>query len=122
MARPKLKPGEKGKYTQTAKQQKALAMFVSNNNQKELDENGGFFRAAYRLYFCNDIPPRQSFEVFCKTMRTDDQLKCAKYLLEYGTNDYERLKELIAKDTFEHREALEDKFTYLKILLKEETK
>ena len=121
MARPKLKPGEKGRYTQTEKQQKALAMFVSNNIQKELDENGGFFRAAYRLYFCTDIPPKMAFEVFSKTMRTDNQFKCAKYLLEYGTNDRERLKELIAKDTFEHREALEDKFTYLKFLLKEET-
>lgn len=119
MARPKLKPGEKGKYTQTTKQQKALAMFVSNNNQKELDENGGFFKAAYRLYFCNDIPPKMAFEVFCNTMRDSNVIKCAKYLLEYGTNDRERITELIGKENFEHRETLEDKFTYLKILLKE---
>lgn len=126
MPRPKRAEGEprrKNKTRTTGERAKRTRMLIEqrgkNNDQKEREANGGFFKYAYRLYFCNDIPPRMAFDVFCGCVRTDNKVKCAEYLLKYGEADRDGIREVISHDTFEHYESLDDKYAYLRALLKE---
>lgn len=111
--------GIKSINKQFKKSKETKRVTLNEQEANETEQNGGFFKYAYRYYYLLDIPPAEALNAFMCCMRTGDEDKAVKYLYYEGLENKKDIVTSYKESTVDWREELAPKFEYISERVKE---